>query len=48
MYTEGTVNFFYQYFDMKFIQIKLTNKKTVFLFVAASVYSGMGRDELAV
>jgi hypothetical protein len=25
---------------MKFIQIKLTNKKIVFLFAAASVYSG--------
>jgi len=48
MYTEGTVNFFYQHFDMKFIQIKLTNKGTVFLFAAASVYSGREREELAV
>jgi len=33
---------------MKFIQIKLTNKETVILFAAASVYSGREREELAV
>jgi len=48
MYTERTVNFFYQYFDMKFIQIKLKNKKIVFRFTAASAYSGKAREELAV
>jgi hypothetical protein len=33
---------------MKFIQIKLINKKTVFRFTAVSAYSGRAREELAV
>jgi hypothetical protein len=47
MYTEGTVNFFYQYFDMKFIQITLTNKKLYF-YLQLQVLTLGGREELAV
>ena len=37
MYTEGTVNFFYQYFELNFIQPGLTKKKSVFLRTDAEV-----------
>ena len=38
MYTDRTVNFFYQYFDIEFIQIKSIKRKAVFMIVATSVY----------